>query len=107
MTTITELENAANKEREKADGLRREVEKYRQKIDMNKADNGVSTRYVNEARKCELQAIVHEQAAMELEKEIVNLEAQARHINQRKNEIQHTSQEQIARLEKEERALRG
>ncbi|HEY8886140.1 MAG TPA: hypothetical protein VIM31_01420 [Candidatus Microsaccharimonas sp.] len=107
MRSIQQLQGAANKERQKAEGLRHEAQKSRQKSQDNMADAEIYGRYALDAQKHEEKAAEHDQIAIKFEAEMVNLEAHAVELNKRKTEIQSSSQAQIEKLDQEERMLRG
>ena len=107
MRNIQQLQDGAAKEHQKADSLRNDAEKNRQRADDSADAPQVAQPFANTAQKYETKAAEHDQAAMKLEEEAKQLEAKAIDLNRQKNEISIASQAQIDRLDAEERALRG
>jgi len=107
MRTIQQLQDAADKERSKAEALRAEAKKNQLFAADNMADPNVSSRYANIAQKDNQKAAQHDQSATKYDLEKTQLEARAVELNRRKTEIQDVSQSQINKLDQEERAIRG
>jgi len=107
MRSIQQLHDAADKERQKADGLRGESQKQRLKAQDSMDNPNIALVAANESQKDEEKAALHDQQAAKLLAEATDLEARALEINRRKNEIQANAQAQIDQLDREEKALRG
>lgn len=107
MHSIQQLHDAADKEREKADSLRREAMKDRQKAEGAMKDPQLSQRYANDGQKNEENAAEHDRVAMKFVAEATDLEAKAIELSRQKNEIKNSSRSQINKLDQEEKQLRG
>jgi hypothetical protein len=107
MKSIQQLHEAAAQETAKADDLRNDADKHRQKAQDNADNPQIMMDENNQAQKSEEKASVHDQAAATFNKEATDLEAKAMEISHQKDAIQASSQAQIEKLEQEEKMLRG
>ena len=109
MRSVLQLRDTASKERVRADSLRKEAQKHRDKINslqMN-TDPKISQAEMNEAQKLEERAAQHDQTALQMEQEAATLESQALEIERKEQELQVSTQATIDKLEGQKKALRG
>lgn len=107
MQSIKQLHDAAIRERQKAEDLRREGTRDLIKAQDAIGDPQVSQQYANNAQKYDEKAALRDQEATKFDAEAAALEIRILELTRQKNEIQSTSLVNIARIESEEKSLRG
>lgn len=107
MQSIRQLHEAALKERQKAEDLRKAGTRDLLKAQDSISVAQVSHQYSNNAQKYDEKAAQCDQEAIKFDAEAATLELRILELGRQKNEIQSVSLASIARIESEEKSLRG
>ena len=107
MQSIRQLHEAALKERQKAEDLRKAGTRDLLRAQDAMSDPLASQQYSNNAQKYDEKAALRDLEATKFDAEAATLELRILELNRQKNEIQSASLANISRLESEEKSLRG
>ena len=109
MRSVRQLRDTAQRERTKAESLRKEAQGHRDRIGTFSADADpkYAATETDTAQKLEERASQHDQTALSNEQEAADLEAKALELERRTQELQARTQNEIDKLEGQKKALRG
>lgn len=109
MRSIQQLRDAIKKEQDKANGLRNDAQKHRDKA-MGYDPSSEQPRIISEndaAQKLDEQAATHDQLVQEFQAEITRLEQKALELERKKQDLIAAKQAQVDQIDAEEKMIRG